>query len=202
MITVKSGINALGQFVDGQGAIRLKDSTLGMEPLGFNGIEPGTLDGQRADQQTNLMSAALDLLVIFSHPGSYSLTEMPGSIVPDQSQDALSEGQGLIAQSGEELCGDGTDRPPIHKAQADLLGFSLTHEQAITSQGFGFLVSSSFDLFHHSQGMILLRPGVQLGLLKTAPQVSSSKPNNQSSRESARPISRSRVFCGHTPGRG
>src|SRR5579859_4194135 len=169
MVSVESGINALSEFVNGQGAIWLEDTTLGMKPLGFDGIEPGALGGQRADQQANALSCALDLLVVSAYPGSHHLTTMPGSIVPYQGQDTLSERLGFVAQPGEELCGDGTDGSSIHKAQPDLLSVLLTHEEAIASQGFRFLVGSGFDLLNQSQRMLLLCPGVQLGLLKTTP---------------------------------
>jgi len=134
MITVESSTNRLSQLVDGQGTIWFENTTLGVEPFGFDGVKPGTLGRQGADQQANALSSALDLLVMSAYPGSHSLTAMPRSVIPDQSQDSLAEGLGFVAQPGEKFDGDGTHRTPIDKAQPDLLGLLLRHEQTVASK--------------------------------------------------------------------
>src|SRR5579859_1454036 len=109
MREVESGTNAFGQLGDGQGAIRFEDMPLGMEPGGFDGIKPGAFGGQRTNQETNAQSGAFDLLVMGMYPGSDRFAAMPGSVIPDQCQNALVEGMGFVAQPGEELGGEGAD---------------------------------------------------------------------------------------------
>src|SRR5215510_152430 len=191
MSAVESGTYSLGQFVHGQGTIRFENTTLGMEPLRFNGIEPGTLDGQRANQQANALSRTLDLLIMLTDPLSHSLTAMPGGIIPNQGQHMLAEGLDFVAQPGQEILGEGADRPPVHKAQPDLLGFIFAHQEAVTSQRFGLLVRGGFNLLNQAQGLFLLCPGIQLGLLKTTPPrfiFKAQHPVRMSQRQADQPV--------------
>jgi hypothetical protein len=111
MSTAESGTNSLGQFVHGQAAIRFENAALGVEPLGFDGIEPGTLDGQSANQQANALPGAFDPPVVFMQPLTHRLALMPGGVVPDQGQDALAEGLGLVTQPVQKIGGEGADGP-------------------------------------------------------------------------------------------
>src|SRR3972149_771024 len=173
MSTGESGANSLGQFVHRQRAVRFEDATLGVEPLGFNGIEPGTLDGQRADQQANALSSAFDQPVVFTHPLPHGLAAMPGGVTPNHGQTARAERLGFAAQPVEEICGEDTDGSPVHKAQPDLLRRSLqvgeTHQETITGQGLRLCGGRGFDLLNQAQWLFRLCPGVQLRLLKATP---------------------------------
>src|SRR5258708_25164491 len=122
MSTVESGTNSLGQLVHGQGAIRFENAPLGVEALGFNGLEPGPFGRQRADKQANALSSALDLLIMLMHPVSHGLAALPRSVIPNQGQAALAEGLDFVRQPGKEILSENTARPPIDKAQPDLLG--------------------------------------------------------------------------------
>src|SRR5215813_12937858 len=98
MSAVEDGTNSLGQFIDGQGAIGFKNAPLGVKPLGFDRIKPGTLGGQWTDQQANALSSAFGLLVMEAHPRSHRLATMPGGVIPDQGQDTLAERLGFVTQ--------------------------------------------------------------------------------------------------------
>ena len=58
MGTGEIGTDALSQFVGREQTCRLDDRPLAVDPLGFDRIEPGTLDRQLVHQQANPHSGA------------------------------------------------------------------------------------------------------------------------------------------------
>src|SRR4051812_6317854 len=91
MSTAESRTESLSQFGHGQGTVRFENAALGVQPLGFNGIEPGTLDRQRTDEQTNALGAVFGVLVVLMKPLTHGLAELPGGVIPNQSQDTLAK---------------------------------------------------------------------------------------------------------------
>nr|BBH87309.1 hypothetical protein KTC_20600 [Thermosporothrix sp. COM3] len=72
------------QLMDREQTSRLNDGTLAMHPFGFDGVEPRALFGQKQGQDAHAFVRLLDLLVLFSDPGSHQLRDMPRSVIPDQ----------------------------------------------------------------------------------------------------------------------
>ncbi|GCE51465.1 hypothetical protein EI42_05911 [Thermosporothrix hazakensis] len=59
------------QLMDREQTSRLNDGTLAMHPFGFDGVEPRALFGQKQGQDAHAFARLLDLLVLFSDPGSH-----------------------------------------------------------------------------------------------------------------------------------
>src|SRR6516162_3209443 len=82
--TVIVGTNTLLQLLGREQAVGLHHSALAMHPLGFDGIEPGTLLGQKQRENAHPFARQLDVLVVVTNPAPYRLAVMPGSVIPDQ----------------------------------------------------------------------------------------------------------------------
>ena len=79
--TVIVGTNTPDQLLGREQAVGFNHSALAMDPLRFNGIEPGALCGQKQGQNTHPFARGFDLLVVFTNPGTHDLTFMPGGII-------------------------------------------------------------------------------------------------------------------------
>src|SRR5260370_10686164 len=78
------GAHAVGHLLSAEQAGRLDDGALGMDPLGFDRVEPRTLDGQIARQDAHALSLLLHRAGMRADPGADRLTYVPGGVVPDQ----------------------------------------------------------------------------------------------------------------------
>ncbi len=78
------GANALGQLLGREQSVGFDHGAFAMHPFGFDGIEPGTLRGQKQRQNAHAFASELDLLVVVSAPTPHDLAVMPGGVIPDQ----------------------------------------------------------------------------------------------------------------------
>src|SRR5260221_6656430 len=166
----KVAADTVGHLVGREQPRRFDDRALAVDPLGLNGVEPGTLDRQTADEEAHAVPIVLDLAVVGPDPGADRLADMPGGVVPDHHPDR----HALLLQLGvaprQEGDGDGADRPAIHKAQPDALSLSwLPQQDPVTGQGFGIGIVFRDRLFDQAQGLAGVRPRVQRGLRQPAP---------------------------------
>src|SRR5262249_49156019 len=109
------GTEPMCEFVDREQARGSHDGPLAMDPLGFKGSEPGTLDWQLVYQQTDARSCPFDRLVMRTDPGVDCLAAVPRRVVPAQDPD----GNALVLQPGatplQHLKGDGADWSALGK---------------------------------------------------------------------------------------
>ncbi len=87
--TSKVGTDAFSQLASRKQAIEFNHVTLGMDPFGFNGIEPGAFRGQQERPNPNAFARLLDLLIVLPYPGTGRLTLVPGGVIPDQQPGAV-----------------------------------------------------------------------------------------------------------------
>src|SRR5690242_9561167 len=165
--TAKVGTDPFCQLASGQQAIMFDHVALSMHPLRFNGIEPGALRGQQEGQNPYALPGLLDLVVVLAYPGAYSLTLMPGGIIPDQEPVRLAFFEQAWATPLQELGGDGAHRASSHEAQPDLravwlIRSPLLPEDAITGQRFGIGIVLAPGLLHQPDGLVLTLPGMHL----------------------------------------
>src|SRR5690242_19637143 len=84
MGAAKVSTDPVGDLVGAEQPGRLDDGALAMHPLGFDRIEPRTLDGQKAGQDAHALALLLDLAVVGADPGPHALAHVPGGVVPDE----------------------------------------------------------------------------------------------------------------------
>src|SRR6266487_4412642 len=114
-LTTIVGIDSCFQFIRTQQAVRFRYSTLPVDPFWFNGVEPRTFAGQRADDEAHADGALFDLLIVLTHPVSHGLAAVPGGVVPDQQQGGEALGRELGGTPRQEIDRDGTHRTPRDK---------------------------------------------------------------------------------------
>ena len=197
--TAKVGTDPFCQLASSQQPVVLDHIALGMHPLGFNGIQPGTLGGQQERQNAHAFPGLLDLLVVLAYPGTHGLTRMPGGVIPDQEPVGLALCEQALAAPVQELGGDGTDRSPGHEAQprlrtVRLVGSPVLPEHTVARQRLGIRVVLAPGLLHQPYGLVKALPGVNLGSAKRLHQTSSPKPIAQFGCWLAQAIKRSRAF--------
>ena len=120
------------------------------------------------------MSTPFYLTVMFSDPMAYSLTDMPGSMIPDQNQHRFPDSLQVLATPGEEMLGQDAIGITFDKGQPDgFIPFRLcidpAYQQTVASQRFGSRIIFRQGLFHQPQGVISFSPGIHIGLFQTAP---------------------------------
>jgi hypothetical protein len=76
--TTKVGTDPLRQLTSRKQAIKFHDVALGMDPFGFNRVEPRALGRQQKGQDTDAFALLLDLSVVSTNPGAHGLALMPG----------------------------------------------------------------------------------------------------------------------------
>lgn len=132
----------LSQFAGRQQASWFNHSALAMDPLGLDGVQPGTLLGQQEGKNAYACTRLLDLLVVLSDPCAHHLAHVPGGMIPDQEPVVLALfGQALTAPV-QKLDRDGRDRTTGEKAQPHLLAHgplvtALLPQDAITARALG-----------------------------------------------------------------
>ena len=95
-LTTIVSIDPLFEFRSTQQAVGFRDGSLPMDPLWFNGVEPRTFAGSRADDDAHAVGAPFDLLMVLTRPVAHGLAAVPGGVVPDQQQ----RGEALRRQLG------------------------------------------------------------------------------------------------------
>jgi hypothetical protein len=155
---------------------RLHDRPLAMDPMQFNGIQPGTFKGQAPDQEA-YTAVALDLLMMGPDPGTDLPTDMPGGIVPQQHQDTLPLGGQPLTEPCEQGGRDVAHGSAIDKAQQNRVG--VTSQPPIAGQGCGRCISFRAVLLDQSQGRAP-GPTVQGWLGQTTPPGLIGTPRTQS----------------------
>ena len=165
--TAQGNAGTRGQVARGQQAVGLDHPTLGMHPLGLDGIEPGAVAGQRAGEEAHAGACSPHLAGVLPQPGVDLSTDVPAGVVPHQQERRLALGSQAVAAPGQELGGAGTDRAAIDEAQPDLVDGG--QEQAIAGQRLGVGIILRDRLFDQPQGLARLSPGVQGRPCQAAP---------------------------------
>jgi len=158
--------DTLSQLASRKQAIVFDDIALAMDPLWLDGVEPGTLGGQKEGQDAHAFARLLDQAVVFTNPGANHLAVMPGGIIPDQKPVALALDREPLTTPVQKLEGDATFWTASDKAQPHLVaqGFvhrSLLPEHSITSKGFGIRIAFLPHLLDQPHRPVLALPGVK-----------------------------------------
>ena len=80
------GADTVGQHSGREEAIGLGDAALGVDPTWFDGVQPGALDRQGAQEQSDALAGPFCLSVVVVGPRAHLCTDVPGGIIPDQQQ--------------------------------------------------------------------------------------------------------------------
>src|SRR5215207_6892890 len=140
MRTVEDPANPLGQLVSSQQPLGLDHFPLAVYPLGFYGVEPRTLLGQKATHDPHSLSTLLDFPVMLSEPAPDLPGDMPTGVVPDEDHGLLARCLELFAAPPEELRGYGTHRPTVHEPYPRLV--DLGQVEPVAGDGLRLLRSS------------------------------------------------------------
>lgn len=167
MGTVQCIADPFGQFLRWQQSIGFDHPPLGVAPLGFNRIEPRTLDRQRTDQQPHPLPAGLDLSVMSPDPVPHGLAAVPGGIVPDQRQHAHAARRRFLTAPVEEGGRRCADWPAVEEAQPDIA--RPGQQQAIAGQRLAVGIVARDRLLNQPQRLVPIRPGAQGGAGDAAP---------------------------------
>ncbi len=73
--------NALSQLLGGKQAISFDHMTFGMNPFGFDRIEPGAFGGQKEGQNAHALALLLDEEVMLSDPSPHQLARMKRGVI-------------------------------------------------------------------------------------------------------------------------
>src|SRR5215210_2019114 len=91
MRTLKSSTGSFGQLVGHKQTIGLYDPPFAVNPLGLYRVEPRTLFGQQAAYDPHPFSTPFDAAVVRIDPLSNFVAYVPGSVVPDQHPNLLTD---------------------------------------------------------------------------------------------------------------
>ncbi len=166
--------DTLGQLFSGKQAIGLDDVPLAVDPFGLNRVEPGALRRQQEGQDTHACARLLDLLIVLANPGANGLTLMPGGVIPDQEPVGFALLEQPLAAPVQELRGDRAHRSSADKTQPHLLTFGFLWgpflpQYAIAGQRLRVRITLLPGLFHQTDGVLWVLPGVQTRQSKTTP---------------------------------
>jgi hypothetical protein len=180
--TPKVGTNALSQLFGGEEPIAFDHIALSMDPFGFNGIEPGTLRGQKQRQNTHAFALGFDLTVMLSYPGPHDLAHMKGGVIPDQQPGGFPFGLQADTTPFQKLGGNIADGATRHETQRHLLAkqisdWSLLPQHAITGERFGVRIIFLPALLHQTDWLLSILPGMQARESKPAPPPLVQKPD-------------------------
>ena len=174
MLTTEGSANAFCQLIGRERAVRFNHASFAMRPFGFNWVEPGALDWQTTGQDAHPLTTAFHLAIVCPYPGRYYFADMPGGVIPYQSQDPFVHCFQPCATPFKELDRDVADGTAVHETRQDPLVdlpilFQPPQQQAITSQCFRIWVVFGLCPFNQAQWLTLFRPGRQVRLGKSAP---------------------------------
>src|SRR3989304_4871327 len=141
-----------------------------MDPHRLYRVEPGTFLGQQTAQDAHTLATPFHLTVMISDPMSYSSTNMPGSMIPDQNQHRFPNSLQFLATPGEEMLGQDAIGIAFDKTQPDgFIPFKLraypAYQQAVASQSFGTRIIFRQDLLHQPQRVVGFSPAMHIGLV-------------------------------------
>ena len=153
------------QFVGREFTGRFHDGPFPMQPAGLNGIEPGTLGGQGADEEPEA-PRAFRVAIVRPNPGPDGRAGMPRGVVPDQYPGRLAFCVQAGTGPGQELRREGRDGAVLDKAQPAPLRIGPHH--AVAGHRFGLRVLRGGGPFEQAQGL-LRAPGVHGGLRQARP---------------------------------
>src|SRR5438445_10317448 len=91
MRAVERSADALDELVSRQQTGGLDHPPLAVDPLGLDGVQPGTLDRQVTRDDPHAVAGQLDLAVVGPDPGPDFATDILGRVVPDQQYGGLAE---------------------------------------------------------------------------------------------------------------
>jgi hypothetical protein len=135
MRTIEDPANPLGELVSSQRiAFWLHYFALAVYPLGFYGVKPRALFGQKAAYDPHSFSTLLDFSIVRSEPAPDLFGDMPRSVVPDENQHLLAESLELFKAPLEKLGGYGTHGSTVHEPDPRLI--ELGHIEPIAGDGF------------------------------------------------------------------
>jgi hypothetical protein len=97
MRTTKYPANSVGELVSSQQSVGFYDLALAVYPLGFYGIEPRILLGQKAAHDPHSAPSLLDFSVVRSEPAPELFGDVPARVVPDEKQHSLAFRLELLA---------------------------------------------------------------------------------------------------------
>lgn len=101
--------------------IALDHVALAMDPLGFDGIEPGACGGQLERQNPHAFARLFDREVVFSDPGAHHLAYMPGGVVPNEEPMTFALCGQVLTTPVRKLNGDVAHWSPCDKTEPHLL---------------------------------------------------------------------------------
>src|SRR5258707_13892412 len=87
MGTALVGAHTLGHLMGAEQARWLDNRALTVHPSGFDGIEPGTLDRQVADDDAHAVAVPFARVVMGPDPGAHGPADVPGGVVPEPHPD-------------------------------------------------------------------------------------------------------------------
>src|SRR5258707_630953 len=159
----KVGTDPLRQVASRKHVIQFHHLALGMDPFGFNRVEPGTFGGQQERQDPYAFARLLDLLIAGADPGPHGLTRVPGGVIPDQEPMRLALLEQAFAAPLQELSRDGADWPSSDEPQPDLravgvIRSALLPKHAVARQRLGIGVVLAPGLLDQPHWLILTLP--------------------------------------------
>jgi hypothetical protein len=150
--------DSLSGLLGSEFALRLHNGTLGVDPMRFNGVEPGTLDWEQAGQNA-YPTLALGRSVMFFDPGLDPLTLVPGGVIPHQQQSLLPLTLQFLADPLKEGDAHLTYGTAIHKPQPYTPGVGT--QQPIASQGYRVRVLLLTVFLYQVQRFFRLSPTME-----------------------------------------
>src|SRR6185437_16477052 len=110
--TVIVFMDPLFDFCGTQLPIRLDDRSLAVQPFWLDRIQPRCLDRQVADPY---LAASLPLhpTIVRPDPATHPLTDVPGSIVPNQHENLFALRSEALAQPTQKIFRHLADRTPL-----------------------------------------------------------------------------------------
>lgn len=155
-------------FFGRQQAVGFGDGSFAVKPLGFNGVEPGTLHRQEAPDDSDPLAGLFDRKVVFFDPGGDCVTFVPGGIIPDKKQRSFTQLFQSFKGPGQKVNGDGTDGTTQDKSEPQIL--QSRYPQSITGQSLGIFVLFWKGQDLHTKAFACgVTPGVSQRLSQTTP---------------------------------
>jgi hypothetical protein len=165
------GTYPLGYLLRGQDMGRFDHGAFPMDPLGLDGVQPGTFTRQPTRDDAHSTPCLLDVAVMRSQPRPHQLAFVPRGIVPHQQQGTLFEGSQPVTAPGQKLERQRTHGLACGKPEPELRRRrgGGTQQQAIAGQGLGLGIIFGQRFFHQAQHALARRPGVHGRLRQATP---------------------------------
>src|ERR671912_2252529 len=170
MRKIEDPANPLGELVSSQRiALRLHHFSLGVYPLGFYGVKPRALLGQKAAHDPHSRTALFDPAVVRPEPSPELLGDVPRSVVPDEQQNLLAHLFELLQAPLEKLSRYGRNRSSVYEAHPHV--GDLGQVESVAAYGLRSFAGIIFcdRPLDEAQRVALLAPGVECGKRQAAP---------------------------------